>query len=194
MDEEILVHNSQKGDLDAFEQLVIKYQDRIYTLALRYLGNEEDAWDAAQEVFIKAYKSLHTFKGTSSFSTWIFKVCANICIDELRRRKRRIKAVSFDDSFSNPQGENLENIISDQGHSVFEIFEKKQKMQFVYSLLDDMKSEQKHALFLRVMMEYTYAEIAEIQKCSIGTVKSRLNRARYLFREKLDGLESQLQE
>jgi RNA polymerase sigma-70 factor (ECF subfamily) len=97
LSEEQLVKRSLQGDLQAFEELVLGYQSKVYALTYRYMGNEEDAYDMFQETFIKAYRSLPTFKGQSSFGTWIYRIASNVCLDELRRRKRRIPTLSLDE-------------------------------------------------------------------------------------------------
>ncbi|HBQ25671.1 MAG TPA: RNA polymerase subunit sigma-24, partial [Syntrophomonas sp.] len=97
-----------QGDTRAFEELVSHYHNKIYALAYRYMGNEEDAYDMAQEAFLKAFRSLHTFKGNSSFSTWLYRVTTNVCLDELRRRKRRIIPLSLDEPLASQEGDEVE--------------------------------------------------------------------------------------
>lgn len=87
MDETILIQKSQQGDMDAFEQLLLRYEKKVYTIAYKYMGNAEDASDLAQEALIRAYQSIGTFRGESSFGTWIGRITANKCLDELRKRK-----------------------------------------------------------------------------------------------------------
>ena len=91
MTEAELIARAKAGDPGAFEQLVLDNQNRVYSLALRMLGDPEDAQDAAQEAFLNAWRALPTFKGESSFSTWVYRLTSNACIDHLRRRKRRLR-------------------------------------------------------------------------------------------------------
>ncbi|MGI6453655.1 MAG: RNA polymerase sigma factor [Syntrophomonadaceae bacterium] len=183
--EELLVKQSRQGDLKAFEELVLLYQDKIYALAYRYLGNEEDANDLAQEAFIKAFRSLSSFKGESGFGTWLFRIASNLCLDELRGRKRRIKCLSLDEPVITSQGEELPKEIPDLSAAVDDKYEKKELSLYIQKLLNELKPDYKAIIVLRDMMGFSYEEIAEILKCSQGTVKSRLNRARAILRKKL---------
>ena len=96
MDETVLIQKSQQGDMDAFEQLLLRYEKKVYTIAYKYMGNAEDASDLAQEALIKAYQSIGGFRGESSFGTWIGRITANKCLDELRKRKK-LQTTSLDD-------------------------------------------------------------------------------------------------
>jgi RNA polymerase sigma-70 factor (ECF subfamily) len=95
-----LIKLSLAGDTRAFEELVEKYQHKIYNLAYRYMGNDEDASDMAQEALIKAYRSLASFKGDSSLGTWLYRITTNVCLDELRKRKRTLHMISTDEPVS----------------------------------------------------------------------------------------------
>ena len=106
--EEQLVKKSLQGDTTAFEELVAQYQGKIYALAFRYMGNEEDAYDMSQEAFIKAFRSIRSFKGDSSFGTWMYRVATNVCLDELRRRKRRVSTLSLDEPLATKEGDEVE--------------------------------------------------------------------------------------
>ena len=183
--EKKLVKRSLQGDIQAFEELVAQYQNKIYKLAYRYMGNEEDAYDMAQEVFIKAFRSLHTFEGTSSFSTWIYRVASNVCLDELRRRKRKIVPISLDEALATKDGDTIEIEIADKSPTPDILYEKKEFSLSIQEVLDEMKAEQKSVIILRDLMELSYEEIAEVEKCSLGTVKSRISRARNVLKEKL---------
>lgn len=186
--EEQLVKKSLQGDTVAFEELVIQYQNKIYALSYRYMGNEEDAYDMTQEAFLKAYRSLRTFKGDSSFGTWLYRVATNVCLDELRRRKRRIATLSLDEPLATDEGE-VEKEIPDTSPTADIIYEKKEFSKYIQNLLDQMKPEHKTVIVLRDVMELSYEEIADVLDCSLGTVKSRLSRARNALRKKLDDRE-----
>ncbi|NLB88242.1 MAG: sigma-70 family RNA polymerase sigma factor [Syntrophomonadaceae bacterium] len=186
--EEQLVKKSLQGDTEAFEELVFQYQNKIYALAYRYMGNEEDAYDMTQEAFLKAYRSLRTFKGDSSFGTWLYRVATNVCLDELRRRKRRITTLSLDEPLATDEGE-VEKEIPDTSPTADIIYEQKEFSKYIQNTLDQMKAEHKTVIILRDVMELSYEEIAEILNCSLGTVKSRLSRARNALRKKLEDRE-----
>lgn len=184
-----LVKKSMQGDNQAFDELVLLYQNKVYALAFRYMGNEDDAYDMAQEAFIKAYRSLRSFKGESSFSTWIYRIATNVCLDEIRRRKRRVTPLSLDEPLATLDGEEVEREIADESLSADRVYEQKEFTETVQMLLDEMKPEHKTAIVLRDMMELSYEEIASVLNCSIGTVKSRINRARIIFQKKLNDRE-----
>ena len=183
--EEYLVKQSIQGDTRAFEELVSHYHNKIYALAYRYMGNEEDAYDMAQEAFLKAFRSLHTFKGNSSFSTWLYRVTTNVCLDELRRRKRRIIPLSLDEPLASQEGDEVEKEIADSSPGVDIIYEQKEFSQYIQQLLNEMKPEHKTAIVLRDVIGFSYEEIAEVINCSMGTVKSRISRAREVLRKKI---------
>ena len=180
-----LVKRSIQGDGQAFGELVFNYQNKVYALAFRYMGNEDDAYDMSQETFIKAYRSLHSFKGESSFSTWIYRIATNVCLDEIRRKKRRVVPLSLDEPLATLDGEEVEKEIPDSSLSADRIYEQKEFSQYIQKLLDQMKPEHKTAIILRDVMELSYEEIASVLDCSIGTVKSRINRARGILQKKL---------
>lgn len=184
--DEQLVKKSLEGDSRAFEQLVVKYQNKIYALAYRYMGNEEDAYDMTQEAFIKAYRSLRSFKGKSSFSTWVYRVVTNVCLDELRRRKRRIIALPLDEPLATKDGDEVEKEIMDPSPTADILYEQKELSQYIQNALNQMKPDHKATVILRDVMGFTYEEIAQILNCNVGTVKSRLSRARRELQKKLN--------
>ena len=183
--EEQLVKKSLQGDTAAFEELVAQYQSKVYALAYRYMGNEEDAYDMSQEAFIKAFRSLRSFKGDSSFGTWMDRVTTNVCLDELRRRKRRVATLSLDEPLATKEVDEVEKELPDTSPTADIVYEQKEFSQYIQSILDQMKPEHKSAIILRDIMELSYEEIAEVLNCSMGTVKSRLSRAREALRKKL---------
>ncbi len=185
LSEEQLVKKSVEGDLQAFEELVLTYQSKVYHLTFRYMGNEEDAYDMFQETFIKAYRSLPSFKGRSSFGTWLYRIASNVCLDELRSRKRRILTLSLDEPAGTLDGNELEKEIADTSHSAELLYEQKELSLSIQQVLDQMKREHKNVIILRDIMDLSYEEMAEVLDCSIGTVKSRLSRARKILKEKL---------
>ncbi|MBP1761307.1 MAG: polymerase sigma factor RpoE [Firmicutes bacterium] len=180
-----LVKRTLHGDTYAFEELVKTYQNKVYMLAYRYMGNEDDANDMAQEAFIKAYRSLRSFKGDASFGTWIYRITTNVCLDELRRRKRKIVPISLDEPLATLDGDEIEREISDKSLAADVVYEKKEFSQIIQLLLDEMKPEHKTVIVLRDIMELSYEEIAAVLDCSIGTVKSRISRARNILQKKL---------
>lgn len=181
--EEILVKKSLEGDTQAFEKLVLQYQNKVYALSFRYMGNEDDAYDMSQEAFLKAFRSLKTFKRNSSFGTWIFRITTNVCLDELRRRKRRLAPLSLDEAAITIHGSEVEREIVDPSPPLDQVYEQKELSQYIRGLLEQMKPEHKAVIILRDGMDLSYEEIAYVMNCSLGTVKSRLSRARSLLRK-----------
>ncbi|QGU00183.1 RNA polymerase sigma factor RpoE [Candidatus Syntrophocurvum alkaliphilum] len=187
--DEQLVKKARDGDSEAFEELVSRYKNKVYSLSFRYMSNEEDAYDMAQEAFLKAFRSLRTFKGDASFSTWIYRITTNVCLDELRRRKRRIAPLSLNEPLATHEGDEVEKEIPDTSPTADILYEQKEFAGYIQHILDQIKPEHKTAIILRDMMDLTYEEISEVLNCSVGTVKSRLNRARTALRKKLSDRE-----
>ncbi len=183
--EEELVKRTLQGDTKAFEELVQQYESKIYALAYRYMGNEDDAYDMSQEAFIKAYRSLRSFKGHSSFGTWLYRVTTNVCLDELRRRKRRIVPISLDEPLATREGDEVDKEIPDNTPTADILYEQKEFSQYIQDLLDQLKPDHKTAIVLRDVLDLSYEEISEVLNCSIGTVKSRISRARETLRKKI---------
>ncbi|HZK86877.1 MAG TPA: sigma-70 family RNA polymerase sigma factor [Syntrophomonas sp.] len=180
-----LVKRTLHGDTRAFEELVETYQNKVYTLAYRYMGNEDDANDMSQEAFIKSFRSLKSYKGDASFGTWIYRITTNVCLDELRHRKRRVVPISLDEPLATVDGNEVEREIPDSSLAADKIYEQKEFSQHIQLLLDEMKPEHKSVIVLRDVMELSYEEIAAVLDCSIGTVKSRISRARNILQKKL---------
>ncbi len=180
-----LIKLSLAGDTRAFEELAVKYQHKIYNLAYRYMGNDEDASDMAQEALIKAYRSLATFKGDSSLGTWLYRITTNVCLDELRKRKRTLHMISMDEPVATTDGDEIERDIPDPSPTADIIYQYKETEVYLQSLINMLKPEQKTVIILRDVMDLTYEEIAEVLNCSVGTVKSRLSRGREVLRKKI---------
>lgn len=181
--EEELVIRSQKGDVNAFEELVARYERKVYSIAYRFTGNKEDAYDLAQEAFLRAYQSLKNFKNNASFSTWISKIISNICIDQLRKIKRNPQT-SLDEEIWLEEG-SVTKQIQDGGPTPEQIIENKELKKYLQGLILQLNPEYRMVIVLRDIYGYSYEEIAEMMDCSLGTVKSRLNRARKALKQKI---------
>lgn len=170
-----LVSRAQNGDHEAFEQLVVNYEKRVYNLALRMSRNPEDALDLAQEIFIRVYKSLPFFKRQSAFSTWLYSVASNACIDFTRREKRknRIATLSIDDEKNDTVYE-----IPDLRYQPENELEKNAMREELVHALDALSPEHREILVLREINGLSYDEISEALDIECGTVKSRICRAR----------------
>ena len=163
------------GDANAFEALVVAYQKQVYNLALRTVGNEEDAADMTQEVFLRAYRALGTFRGESKFSVWLYRLTTNVCIDFLRSRARR-QAVSL--TYDDDEAEGGEMEIPDERFSPEAGLERSELREAVRRGLDTLSPEFRDILLLREIDGLSYAEIGEALQLEEGTVKSRIFRAR----------------
>lgn len=167
--EQLWVEQARRGDKHAFNQLVQAYQRPVYNLTYRMLGNQQEAEDAAQETFLRAYASLRKYNAEHKFSTWLFSIANHHCIDRLRRR--RMTWVSYDD---NPVLQNLEGAAPRPEHSAL-AGEQRDEIQ---QLVDQLQPEYRMPLILRYWEDYSYEEIAETLNLSVAAVKSRLFRAR----------------
>lgn len=177
-----LVEKAKKGDQGAFEQLVLDNQNRVYSLALRLLGDREEAADLAQEAFVKAWQGLSSFQGESSFSTWVYRLTTNVCIDHLRKKKRREAvepAVSLDDEDSGwAEPADWEGDPQKQ-------LERSERGKALARALERLPEWQRRALVLRELSGLSYQEIGQALELDIGTVKSRISRARLALRKML---------
>lgn len=185
MDETGLIKDAQRGDLEAFNRLVLAYQDRVYNQAFRVLGDSQSADDAAQEAFISAYKNLRSFRG-GSFRAWLLRIVTNACYDELRRRKRRptIALEPVDDA-----GEEIESPhwIADPGELPEQNVERSELGQAIQACLDQLPEDFRVVVVLVDVQGLDYLDAAEAIGKPLGTVKSRLARARNKMRECLQG-------
>ncbi|HHW32327.1 MAG TPA: sigma-70 family RNA polymerase sigma factor [Clostridiaceae bacterium] len=182
--EKKLLDRAKNGDVVAFEELIEKHQKKVFNLALRMLGNHEDAYDIAQEVFIKVYKAIKNFKEESSFSTWIYRIATNTCLDELRRRKN--KNIVYIDEDIKSEDSDMKRQLEDSGPTPDLITEKKEIKRIIYNAIEKLPDQHKSALILRDIQGFSYEEIARILECPEGTVKSRINRGRKTLKEMLE--------
>ena len=176
-----LILKCKNGNVEAFEELVLKYQRQVYTVAYRFMGNHEDASDLAQEAFIKAYKSIDRFRGESSLKTWLYHIVANVCRDELRKRKKG-QVLSLDAPISTDEGK-ITRQTEDWTYAPDLLYESKEVQYFIQEAINQLTPEYKEVIILREIQGFSYEEIAQLLDCSLGTIKSRLNRARKAMRD-----------
>jgi RNA polymerase sigma-70 factor (ECF subfamily) len=184
-DELKMVEYALEGDLDAFNRLVIEYQDLAYNVAYRVLGERTAAEDAVQDAFISAYRKLKSFRG-GSFKAWLLRIVTNACYDELRRQKRR-PTVSLQ-----PAGEDEEEIespawLEDPGESPEEAALREELSRAIQNCLDALDNDFRIVVVLVDIQGMDYSEAAETIKSPLGTVKSRLARARMRLQDCLRG-------
>lgn len=181
MTESDLIKKCKQGNREAFNVLFEKYQSQVINIAYGMLSDREDAYDAAQEVFVRVYKSIESFKEQSSFTTWIYRITTNICSDILRKRKKGNNIVSLNQSLD----ENKEIDIVDESPTPEERQELSERQKAVWKAISELKDEYRAVITLCDIEEMSYDEIAEILKVPKGTVKSRINRARISLKKKL---------
>ena len=181
--EGLLVKAASKGDLDAFNQLVLIYQNKVYNHAYALLGDRVSAEDATQECFIKAFQNISNFRG-GSFQSWLLKIVTNAAYDILRRTRRHPMEPLF------PVGEDGEEIespiwVTDPAASVQEIVEQHEQAEHFYQMLNELSAIYRSVITLIDIDELDYVEAARILNVPLGTVKSRLARARLQMAEKI---------
>lgn len=183
MEDREIIKQVLSGDSDAFGLLVERYQNRIYSLALRITGNEDDACDMAQETFLRAWRSLSAFKFECAFSTWLFRLAHNICLDHLRAVKRR-PAVSL--TVADDDGEQAAQLdLPDPAPDPEQAALRAEEHAALARALSALPADYREILTLRAIDDLSYSEIAAILHLQEGTVKSRLSRARAQLRNKL---------
>ena len=174
-EEAALIERVLGGDTDAFEPLVTENQSRVYHLALKMLSDPEDAYDVSQEAFLKAFTSLKSFKGESSFSSWLYRITANLCLDQLRSRKKQKTAalVYLDDEEAEQELQ-----LPDLRYEPEAETERRELRRAIDMALEKLPAQSRSILLLREASGLSYSEIGETLGLEEGTVKSRLFRAR----------------
>lgn len=188
-----LIKAFQAGDKDVFDELVIRYKDRIFNLCYRFLGDYQDASDTAQDVFIKAFGALMKFRFKSSFYTWIYRIGVNTCRNRLKSLEFRFKKM-IKRSYNNPGNPGFSSIdnaslsCSEEFFSPALRLERKERSILIAGAVDSLSGLKKTVVILRDIEGLAYNEISEITGLKPGTVKSKLARARADLRKKLKGI------
>lgn len=180
--EKALVQQAKAGDRNAFAALVSAYEGKIYNLALRYLGNREDAMDASQEVFLRVFRFLPGFQEESGFSTWIYRIAVNVCKDMLVKRNKRnelsLELPDDEDDYRTVE-------VADERYDPQAIVEQSDLRESLASAIAELPQQQREMIVLRDIQGLSYEEIGQVLCLESGTVKSRLSRARENLRKKL---------
>lgn len=184
-----LVERCQRGDRQAFDELVTRYQKRVFNLAYRILGDYEEANDLAQEAFIRVYKKIKSFRREASFYTWLYRLATNLCRNKLRQwqRESRFQTASLHNPIG-PGGKELIHSLADPNPGPDEISERREQKILVQKAINSLGEEHQLVIVLRDIQGLAYEEIARIVDCSEGTVKSRLHRARNILKERLEDM------
>jgi RNA polymerase sigma-70 factor (ECF subfamily) len=178
--DEELVARSRGGDLDSFNQLVMRWERPIYALAYRVIGREEDARDVAQETFLRAFRALGGFKGQAKFSSWLYRITLNLCRDWIRRERRTPVAQP-------PEGVDLVELAgeSPSTESIEDLVSRKELGRAVARAMANLPDEQRTAIILKEYHGLTFQEIAELLDCPLSTVKTRLYQGLTVLRRQL---------
>lgn len=180
-----LINSFIEGDEGAFKELVSKFKNPITGYIHAMIGDYERAVDLAQETFLRVYKNAEKYKNTYQFSTWIYRIAMNLAIDEIRWRKRQSGLFSTRSRAGSQDG-NRELDIPDTSLSPVEALVKKERTKIIAEAINALPEKYRLAFVLKEVQDLPYEQIAEVLKCSCGTVKSRLHRARGLLRKKLE--------
>lgn len=182
MDEKTLVEQLKQGDGEAFKTIVTTWQDMVYNTALGILQNAEDAEDVAQEVFVQVYESIHTFKGESKLSTWLYRITTSKALDHIRRKKRKKRFAFVQHLFS----ENNEIIIQPSDfHHPGVVLDRKENAAALFKAIEKLPDNQKTAFVLNKVEGLNYQEISEVMKTTVSSVESLLHRAKTNLRKSL---------
>ncbi len=180
--DEELVRRVQHGHMEAFEELVRRYERKVYNIAYRLLGNEEDAAEALQDTFLRVYRFIPKFAFKSSFYTWLYRIATNVSLTRLRRRKKT-EVVSLDASI--PESDNLKFDLPDTGQTPEEAFQQKRLREKLDQAVEQLPEEYRAVVVLRDLEGLSNEEVSKILKLSVPAVKSRLHRGRLALRQQL---------
>ncbi len=185
--DEELVASATAGDLDSFNQLVVRWERPIYALAYRTLGRDEDARDVVQEAFLRAYRGLRGFKGQAKFSSWLYRITLNLCRDWMRR-ERRAPIVSV------PEGTDPIELADDRAspvESVEDLVARREMSAAVARAMAELPEDQRAAIMLKEYHGLTFQEIADMLNCPLSTVKTRLYQGLSVLRRRLERQQTQ---
>jgi RNA polymerase sigma-70 factor (ECF subfamily) len=173
-----LVRQSQAGQTEAFDELVTRYRTRIFAMIYNMVHNEQDAWDLAQESFVKAWRSIQRFRGRSSFYTWIYRIVMNVTIDWLRKKQVKGAGAEFDDSIQLKEIDPASKTVPKADPLPHTRMERSEIRARIDRAIQQLSPDHRAVILMKEIEEMQYHEIAEALDCSIGTVMSRLFYAR----------------
>ena len=179
--DEELVARAQGGDIESFNQLIVRWERPIYALAYRVIGKEEDARDVCQDAFLRAYRALPGFKGQAKFSSWLYRIALNLCRDWIRRQRRAPVSQL-------PEDMDAMELASETGpvESIEDLVARRELSAIVEEAMSELSEEQRTAIILKEYHGMTFQEIADMQGCPLSTVKTRLYQGLSLLRRRLE--------
>lgn len=189
MQDNELIEKFLKGDKNAFDELVRRYQGMVFNLCAKMLGNYEEALDVSQDIFLKVYGCLKYFRYQAKFSTYLYRIVINFCRNRLRAitRRRKKEAFSLDDPIDTDDGQ-LKREFAADCPTPRDALDEKERQKILINALDYLKEEHKEIIILKEIEGLKYEEISDILGIDLGTVKSRLSRARQTLKERLEGI------
>ncbi|HLH81184.1 MAG TPA: sigma-70 family RNA polymerase sigma factor, partial [Chthonomonas sp.] len=182
--EQRLIERSKEGDRRAFDALVRMHEKRVYNLAYRLSGNYDEAGDITVEAFLRVYQAINNFRGDANFSTWLYRIVTNVYLDRRKRQKNR-QTLSLEEYVELEESQ-VTRQIEDPSPGPEELVEAQQRQELLQKAIESLPEYQRAMIVLYHVDGLSYEEIAEVLSLPIGTVKSRLNRARLALREKLE--------
>lgn len=182
-DEEKLVRKAQKGDVEAFEKIISDYRSLVFNVSYRFSDNAEDAADMSQEIFIKLFRNINSFRFQSKLSTWIYKIATNTCLDIVKKKRRDVAAFSLNSDMEDEDGKSFSSEIADNSPTPDVVAERNEMKNAVNRAISMLPDDYRIAIILRDIQGLSYDDIADIVDCSVGTVKSRISRGRKNLRE-----------
>ena len=183
----VLVDRCRGHDAAAFDEVVGRYKNKLYNYIFRMVGDSDDAEDLTQEVFVRMFTSLDSFRRQASLHTWLFRIAGNLCIDHFRRNKKsRQVAYSLDEPYQSDEGEGGRDL-PDATFEPHRLLEQQEMGEQIQRALGQLPEKLRAVLILHDMEDLPYEEIAQIVGCPLGTVKSRLFHARQQLRQRLTG-------
>jgi RNA polymerase sigma-70 factor (ECF subfamily) len=179
--DEELVAQAQGGDVESFNQLIVRWERPIYALAYRVIGKEEDARDVCQDAFLRAYRALPGFKGQAKFSSWLYRIALNLCRDWIRRQRRAPVSQL-------PEDTDATELAAETGpvESIEDLVARRELSAIVEGAMSVLSEEQRTAIILKEYHGMTFQEIADMQGCPLSTVKTRLYQGLSLLRRRLE--------
>ncbi len=180
-----LIARCRRGDRDAFNELVDRYQAKVYNLAYRLLGDPDEAWDVSQEAFLRIYRGIRKFHGGSALTTWIYRIVHNLCLDELKKKRRRPQIASEPET-EDPNAEALLDRLPDESSEPQALALTAELRQAVRAAIMRLKPHHRDVLVLYDLEGFSYNDIAAMLRTNVGTIKSRLNRARLSLAKELE--------
>jgi len=181
--DEELMDRCRKGDMAAFELIVLRYKDAIFNFIYHFLSDYHRAQDISQETFLRVFKGIEHYRSRDCFKTWLYRIAANLCKNELRNQKRH-RMFSLEDSVLE-----IEGISSDIYISLSEKYEKEEISKLVRKAIKSLPEDQRMAIIMREYQDLSYEEISSVLNCSLGAVKSKIHRARQNIKRMLTVLE-----